>query len=118
VEVAFVYRAFQTENVKCPLWQPEKKSVDAVYCCVVFSAAARVLKKPHYEAFRLWVVFLGPFSRVAQIPEIWAGRMRFCTMALASYQTTGAKNFDVVAIFFVGGGWNFCTFSFVKEPRP
>ena len=87
-----------------PHWQSEKKSVDAVYCCVVFSAAARVLRKPHYEALRLWIVCLGPVSRVAQIPEIWPGRMNFCTLALASYQPTGAMKFWCGGHFFLGGG--------------
>ena len=55
-------------------------------------------KTPHYEDFRLWIVCLGPVSRVAQIPEISPGRINFCTISLASW------NFDIAAIFFGGGG--------------
>lgn len=112
LEAAFVYRAFQRENVKFPHWQSEKKSVDAVYCWVVFSAADRVLKKhPTTKTFGCGSYVSGPLAGLHKSRRYRQDELIFVQLAWRHEILTLRQ-------FFLGGGGNFCTFSVVKELRP
>jgi hypothetical protein len=98
----------------------EKKSVDAVCCCMVFGPVALCSKNPTTKPFSCGSHFSGPLAGLHKTRKYRLDEWIFVRWHLLYISRLAPRILTWWQFFLVWWGWggNFCAFSVVKVLRP